>query len=271
MVIFTSDHGEMLGAHGMREKNVFYEESAHVPLMIRFPGFIKPGTTVDGYVSNLNLFATILDYLNIPDYPSDSKSLRGMVEGTDQSMGKYVVTEWLYNEDKQPAYMILKDNWKMFIPYSVESNIVNALYDLKNDPLEMNNLIGNNAERKNYEVKANELREDLLNWLKEHKSGHYDGVKSRNLMKADLSTGSIDIPIKQLRIFPNPTSGKVTIDSNNLKIEGIRAFDMFGQNIYSDNESFTGTKTIDLPLKSGVCMIKTLGEYSFLTQKIIVE
>jgi len=271
LVIFTSDHGEMLGAHGMREKNVFYEESAHVPLMIRFPGRVKPGTTVNGYVSNLNLFATILDYLNIPEYPSDSKSLKGLIDGTDQLMGKSVVTEWLYNEDKQPAYMILKDNWKLFVPYSAESNVINALYDLKNDPLEMNNLIGNNAERKNYEAKASELRDELLNWLKEHKSGHYEGVKSRNMMKADLSTGSINLKTKQFRVFPNPTSGKVTIDSNDVKIEGILAFDMFGQNIYSDNESFTGTKTIDLPLKSGVCMIKTLSEYPFQTQKIIVE
>ena len=36
LVIFTSDHGEMLGAHGMREKNVFYEESAHIPLIDSF-------------------------------------------------------------------------------------------------------------------------------------------------------------------------------------------------------------------------------------------
>lgn len=56
LVIFTSDHGDMLGAHGMREKNVFYEESAHIPLLIRFPGHIKPATTVDGYVSNVDLF-----------------------------------------------------------------------------------------------------------------------------------------------------------------------------------------------------------------------
>ena len=41
LVIFTSDHGEMLDAHGMREKNVFYEESAHIPLLIRFPNKIK--------------------------------------------------------------------------------------------------------------------------------------------------------------------------------------------------------------------------------------
>lgn len=271
LVIFTSDHGEMLGAHGMREKNVFYEESAHVPMMIGFPGRIQPGTTVDGYASNMNLFATILDYLNIPEYPSDSKSLRGMMEGTDQSMGKMVVTEWLYNEDKQPAYMILKDNWKLFIPYSAESNVINALYNLNEDPHEMNNLIGNNPYRKNYEAKANELRNDLLNWLKEHHSSHYDGVKSRDLMKTDSSTGSIDWDKQQFRVFPNPTSGKVTLESFTEKIDGIGIYDLLGRVIYADKEAFSGQKTIDIPLKSGVCMIRPIGKYPFHTQKVIVQ
>lgn len=182
MVIFTSDHGEMLGAHGMREKNVFYEESAHIPLMIRFPGRIKPSTTVEGYVSNIDLFATINDYLNIPEFPSNGQSLRGMIEGTDQTHGRYVVTEWLYNEDRTPAYMILKDGWKMFIPYSAESKVINTLYNLKDDPNEMNNLLGNNPDRSKYRQKAEELREDLLIWLKKNKSSHYEGVKARNLI-----------------------------------------------------------------------------------------
>lgn len=194
-----------------------------------------------------------------------------MVEGTDQSMGKMVVTEWLYNEDKQPAYMILKDNWKLFVPYSPESNVINALYNLKDDPHEMNNLIGNNPERNKYEAKANELRDDLLNWLKEHKSSHYEGVKSRDLMKADLSTGSIDLNKKQFQVFPNPTSGKVTLNSYTEKIEGIGIYDLLGRVIYSDKETFSGKKTIDIPLKSGVCMIKPIGQYPFHAQKVIVE
>ena len=45
LVIFTSDHGEMLGDHGMHGKGVFYEGSAHVPLLMRLPGVI-PATTV---------------------------------------------------------------------------------------------------------------------------------------------------------------------------------------------------------------------------------
>ncbi len=81
LVIFTSDHGEMLGAHGMREKNVFYEESAHIPLLIRFPNKIKSNTRVDGYVSNIDLFSTILDYLEIGSHKSDGKSLHGLMDG----------------------------------------------------------------------------------------------------------------------------------------------------------------------------------------------
>ena len=80
MVIFTSDHGEMLGAHGMREKNVFYEESSHVPLIIKMPTEIKKESTVDGYVSNVDLFATIMDYLQIGNYKSDGESLRDLIE-----------------------------------------------------------------------------------------------------------------------------------------------------------------------------------------------
>lgn len=271
LVIFTSDHGEMLGAHGMREKNIFLEESAHVPLMIRFPERIKPETMVEGYVSNIDLYATILDYSGVTGPVSDGKSLRGLMDGTDQTNGKYVVTEWLSNSDKVPGYMILKDSWKMFIPYSAASTVIDALYNLNDDPYEMNNLLGSNPDKKKYAQKVNELHADLVDWLKDHKSSHSDGVKSRNLTGIPLSTGSIDVPQKQFRVFPNPTSGKVTLDSNDVKIEGINVYDMFGQTIYIDLESFSGQKSIDLPLQKGLCLIKPIGEYTFQSQKVIVE
>jgi len=271
LVIFTSDHGDMLGAHGMREKNVFYEESAHIPLMIRFPGHIKPSTTVDGYVSNIDLFATINDYLQLPDSPSDGESLRGLIEGTDLKHGQYVVTEWLYNEDRTPAYMIVKDGWKMFVPYTAESKVINTLYNLKDDPHEMNNLLGNNPDKEKYSGKAVELRNDLLDWLKKHKSNHYEGVKNRSLLGTELSTGINDRPLGKFRIYPNPTSQTITIDSINQRIDGICFFTMSGQNIFCDNESFTGLKTIDLPLDSGIYLVKPMGKYPYLAQKIAVQ
>jgi len=141
LVIFTSDHGEMLGSHGLREKNIFYEESAHIPLMIRFPGEIKNNLRIDDYVSNIDLFSTIMDYLKVGNFKSDGKSLRGLIEGTDKVRGKYVVTEWDYRGDVSPNFMIVKDGWKLLVPYSVESKVINAMYDLNNDPYEMNELI----------------------------------------------------------------------------------------------------------------------------------
>ncbi len=182
LVIFNSDHGEMLGAHGLREKNVFYEESAHIPLMMRFPGEIEDQTTVDGYVSNMDLFATILDYLRIGDYPSDGKSLRGLIEGTDEEYGEYMVTEWNYRGDIVPNYMIIRGGWKLMIPYSKSSGVINAMYDLNNDPHEMNNLLGSNPEKDLYLERAEELRACLLEWLENKDSKYYAGVKERRLI-----------------------------------------------------------------------------------------
>jgi len=183
LVIFTSDHGEMLGAHGMREKNVFLEESAHIPMIIRLPGKIEPESVVEGYVSTMDLYATILDYTGVAGPLSDGKSLRGLIDKTDKTNGKYVVTEWLNNEDKMPGYMILKEGWKMFIPYSETSTVIDALYNLNDDPYEMNNLLGSNPDKKKYTAKVNELHTDLVNWLKEHNSVHYEGVKNRNPLR----------------------------------------------------------------------------------------
>ena len=75
-------------------KNVFYEESSHVPLMIKMPTEIKKETTVNGYVSNVDLFATIMDYLNIGNYKSDGESLRDLIE---QKTNESWETTWLLN------------------------------------------------------------------------------------------------------------------------------------------------------------------------------
>jgi len=181
LVIFTSDHGEMLGAHGLREKNVFYEESSHVPLLIRFPNRIKSDTRVDGYISNIDLFPTIMDYLEIRPQMSDGKSLRGLMEGSDLEHGKYVVTEWDYRGDISPNYMIIKDGWKLIIPYSVESKVIDALYNLNEDPYEINNLLGNNPHKGTYSEKVEELRTDLMAWLERTGSGHLEGVENRGI------------------------------------------------------------------------------------------
>lgn len=188
MIIYTSDHGEMLGAHGMRSKNIFLEESSHIPLLMKCPGEIQAGAIVDGYVSNIDLFATILDYLNVPEHDSDGKSLRGLIEGTDSEHGRYVVTEW--DRDNSPNYMVVKDGWKLIIPYTIKSNVINAMYDMNSDPYEMNNLLGSNPNCAHYQEKAEELRACLLEWLRDKNSVHYYSVSQRDLLNGGKPTGN---------------------------------------------------------------------------------
>jgi len=188
LIIYTSDHGEMLGAHGMREKNIFLEESAHIPLLISSPGDIQSETTVEGYVSLVDLFPTILDYLNVPEKKSDGKSLRGLIEGTEIEHGKYVVTEW--DRDNTSNYMIVQDGWKLIIPYTIKSTVINAMYDLNTDPYEMNNLLGSNPDRAQYQEKAEELRASLLEWLDEQNSIHAYSVSRRDLLNGGKATGN---------------------------------------------------------------------------------
>ena len=71
---------------------------------------------------------------------SDGKSLRGLIEGSDTIHGQYVVTEW--DRDNISNYMVVKDGWKLIIPYTLKSTVINAMYDLNNDSHEMNNLLG---------------------------------------------------------------------------------------------------------------------------------
>ena len=67
-------------------------------------------------------------------------------------------------------------------PLYKESTVINAMYNLNEDPNEMNNLLGKNPNRANYEAKAEELRTCLLEWLKKNKSERYEGVKTRELI-----------------------------------------------------------------------------------------
>lgn len=65
IVVFTSDHGEMLGSHNTRGKMIFYEESVRIPLLVRWPGRIAPRTTCDACISSVDFLPTVLGLLGI--------------------------------------------------------------------------------------------------------------------------------------------------------------------------------------------------------------
>ena len=182
MVVFTSDHGEMLGSHGMREKNVFYEESVRIPLAISFPSIIQPGTVVNEGVSHLDLYSTILDYLGIGSSDeSDGTSIRRFVENTSFNEDydeRVVVAEWDFRAPvksnrldrtlgTETNFMVLKGNYKLMMTKLAEASRLDMLYNLEWDPYEVNNLVGKNGLIASNQVigKAEHLKCLLVEWM----------------------------------------------------------------------------------------------------------
>mgnify|MGYP000085464558 CR=1 FL=1 len=171
LVVFLSDHGEMMGSHGMGSKMVFYEESAGVPLILRFPGRIRPGV-VDDPVSTMDLFATVLDYLGVGAPQREGYSLRG-------PSPDFRVSEWA--GENVPNFMVRTRDWKLIMAKNPESKARDALFHLKDDPYETVNLLGTAGNRAKYRGRADEMKGRLLAWLDRAGSPLKATVKERKL------------------------------------------------------------------------------------------
>ena len=166
LVVFVSDHGELLGDHGLVSKNKMYEGSAHVPMLMRYPKVIPAGRKVETPVSHHDIFATILDYTRMKAPKNDGRSLRKLIEEKKDTVN-YAVSVWGAIQNGGP-FMIRQGEWKMIVYLQMndkKQKLPNALYNLKTDPLEINNLIGTNPEKGNYIKQAESLRQTLKWWM----------------------------------------------------------------------------------------------------------
>ncbi len=187
LVIFTSDHGEMLGDHGLHSKMVFYEGSSHVPLLMRLSGVIPPNTVVKTPATHIDLFATILDYLGQSGHASQGQSLRPLIEGKEDGKHRFAVSEW--PSESLPGFMVFDGRWKLMYGRSKTAPSLDALYDLKNDPEEVNNLIGRNPDREKYRAEATRMKNLLIEWLSRVKSPTRETVKARPILREPQHAG----------------------------------------------------------------------------------
>ncbi len=156
IVLYTSDHGEMLGEHGMWHKFMFYESSVCVPLIFRVPGVTTANTISRTPVSLTQVVPTLLDLCGIPvPRGLDGDSLQADMKTPGRTRETTVFSE--FNLQKPAAkYMIRRGDFKL--NYYV--NDIAELFDLKNDPKEMKNLAALPA----YKPKLDELKSQLFAW-----------------------------------------------------------------------------------------------------------
>jgi arylsulfatase A-like enzyme len=133
VVVFTSDHGDMQGSHGLKNKSVFWEESVRVPLIVRAPGGLV-GRKVTQLVSSLDLYPTILDYCGAACGGMEGVSFAPLTYGEE-----IVWDDTVFAEDRQWR-MVRQGAYKLAADRA--SGAATHLFDLENDPYELNNLLG---------------------------------------------------------------------------------------------------------------------------------
>lgn len=148
LIVFSSDHGESLGDHGLIKKGCrFYEGLVRVPLIFSLPGVIQTDAQVDGLVELLDMSATILDYagLEIPDY-FQGQTLRPILEGKKSGAHIRDSVRCEYYNALDPHFtgsegafgtMYRRGQYKLSIYHGLG---VGELYDLEDDPWEHRNL-----------------------------------------------------------------------------------------------------------------------------------
>lgn len=134
IVIYTSDHGEQLGEHGMWWKHTFYEGSVGVPMVLAGPG-VPRGRVVNEHVSLLDVGPTLLDLAGAPALPEASgRSFRCLLEGDPSAWPNEVFAEnyWSSASD-QVHHMVRRGPWKLNRYPGHEPQ----LFNLKDDPNEL--------------------------------------------------------------------------------------------------------------------------------------
>lgn len=174
IVIFTSDQGFFLGDHGWYDKRWMYEQSLHIPLMVRWPGVIEPGQTDEHMVQNLDFAPTLVDLagLEIPDW-MQGKSLLPIFRGESPENWRESIYYHYYEHPSEHSverhYGVRTDRYKLIHYYQIGEW---ELFDLEKDPDEMQSV----HEDPDYEQIRNELETELERLREQYRVPEEDPV-----------------------------------------------------------------------------------------------
>jgi arylsulfatase A-like enzyme len=208
IVIYTSDQGFFLGDHGWFDKRFMYEESLRMPLLIRWPGHTKAGSTNDAMVMNIDFAPTLLEAAGAP-VPKDmqGRSFLAALEGKKLENWRtsmyYRYYHYPGDHQVQPHYGVRTERHKL-----IYFNKINEweLYDLEKDPHELNNVYADRA----YAGTVKTLKAELARLRQE--------LDDRDQFAEELSNGAVfqEVPLELVLHydFERVTAGVVKDVSN---------------------------------------------------------
>jgi len=157
-VVYSSDHGDMLGAHGMLGKGLLYEDAVRVPLLMRGDG-IPAGYVAQEPVSHVDLFPTILEAAGLGDRAVPDLPGRPLLAAlrTGIWMRKPLFAEYHANFSRTGSFMLLDEGYK----FVYHAEMPSQLFNLLEDPAEVDDLLENPSQR------AKDVAGDLERKLRE--------------------------------------------------------------------------------------------------------
>ncbi len=159
VVIYTADQGFFLGEHGLYDKRFIYEESLRVPLLVRWPGVVAPGSVSEELVLNLDYPETILDLVG-SSVPEDmqGESLVPLLKGEQVSNWRDAFYyRYYFSHFETPAHFGIRTAGEKLIHF--DGIDYWELYDLVSDPAEMKNLADDPGSSERVEALKKRLTE----------------------------------------------------------------------------------------------------------------
>lgn len=181
LVLWTADHGDALGSHGGRFDKGSYltEEIIRVPLAMRLPGVIPSGRESSAFVSGVDLVPTVLDAAGLDATGLDGRTLLPLASGaTDEWRSSLMVETYGHGFGVVDiGRAILKGSFK-FVRYQQHKG---ELYDLQEDPYELDNLIDDAA----YSAVVADMEAELQQWLAQTGDRDFEAPVTEQFLEAD--------------------------------------------------------------------------------------
>lgn len=162
IVVFHSDHGDMMGGHGMLCKGPYmYEETNRVPFIIRYPGHLPQGRRMKGLFSLLDIAPTVLELAGVAHTePFDGISgAEAMRQAADHNRDAVFAEIFEIIDQRAVIFSVRTEQWK----YNFHCGDMDELYNMRNDPLELNNL----AEDPSCTEVVAQMQAKLADWLQQ--------------------------------------------------------------------------------------------------------